>query len=331
LLAELGRKTHQEIGSQWELLDLGAYPPETGLERHRKIMASWCTELGVPATEETITITSGAQEALHAIILALARKGSPIMTEALTMVALKNLCGVLGTPIIGVDTDGDGVTPHALEACAARSGARLVILFADLQLPTGLRMSQERRLAIAEIARKRDLLVVEYDAYAGWARRTFPSFSELLPERALHLHSLSDVTMPGLGCGVLHSPIELGNQITRVRHATVLATSSLVCEVATRWVSSGAARRTLEAHRNEIIARQNIAAEFFPVELEAAVPGCPFIWISAGTWRAGDLVAEASASGVEVLAGERFQVSDAQPPNAIRMAISSPPDQGILY
>ncbi len=324
LIEDLSRTTFTSSADHFNTLNLNVYPLETGADRHRQVASNWCRTHGVKSTPESLLITNGGQEAMLNLVLALNRRGAPILCENLSVASIKNLANILGVPFQGVEIDEYGIMPAALEAAAHKSGGRLLIVTPELQVPTGARMTRRRRREIAEVAETLDLLIIEYNAFGMWLDAELDDFSHYCPERALTIQSFSSVIMPGLRCSLLNAPPQLIPRITAARYATTIATSTVVSEIAASWIESGVATRVLTAHREELKVRHAILSEIFPSEAGQTPIGCSFVWLKLDNKRAADFVDEASTNGVEILSADRFYFGDGNAPNAVRAAISNP-------
>lgn len=325
-----GRRTLADIAAHWPLLDLGGFPPDGGIDRQLKAAAAWLRARGVPASPETVFVTNGGQEALLAIVMTVARGGATILAEALTVVAIKNLAFTLGAALRGLAMDERGVLPEALDEAAGRSGARLLLLYPSLQVPTAAQMDLERRQRIAELARRHDLMIVEFGTYADFVGGEKTPFAALAPERAFFITSLSNDTYPGLRCGFLHAPPASVPRVAASRHALLLATPPLIGEIACAWIQSGVAERLIAAHRAELEARHEIVAEVLAGLPVVTRHGAPFVWLPLPDQRAGDVAARAAANGAQVLPADRFAVNKGDLPDAVRIAISSPRERSAL-
>ena len=82
-------------------------------------------------------------------------------------------------------------------ACAAQAIRGLYVVPGN-DNPTTATMSANRRRAIAEIARRRDIVVIEDDAYGRLASASLPPLASLAPERTWHVASLSKSISPSL-------------------------------------------------------------------------------------------------------------------------------------
>ena len=121
---------------------------------------------------------------------------------------VKTLAEVVPYRLHGVDLDAGGLKPAALEKAIAETGARVLYTIPTLQNPTTITMTAARRKQIAAIARKRDLLIVEDEAYRAIAAPGDrpPTFTELAPDRTIHVATISKAFSPGLRLGFLRAP-----------------------------------------------------------------------------------------------------------------------------
>ncbi len=83
-----------------------------------------------------IVVAPGAQAALAAVLSLRARAGDTILAEQLTYPGLISAAAQLGLRVVGVETDGEGPLPQALEAACRLHAPRLVYLLPTMQNPT---------------------------------------------------------------------------------------------------------------------------------------------------------------------------------------------------
>ena len=122
--------------------------------------------------------------------------GDSIFTEALTYPGLKAAAAALGVKLIGVEMDGEGIVPAALErACRRHGEAKVVYLMPTMHNPTTATMPTPRRAQIAQIIRERSLTLIEDDPYAFLTSGIEP-LATLVPERAFLTASLSKASHP---------------------------------------------------------------------------------------------------------------------------------------
>lgn len=234
------------------------YAPRAGELAHRDAMAGWlarvCGLEGIAA--DRVILCGGAQQGMALALGAACRPGDAVLCEEATYMGLKPLAQAAGYRLVGVALDEEGMDPEALAAAARSSGAKAVYLLPTLQNPTARTMSPARRRAIADVARRLDLLIVEddvYGLYAGPARHA--PIAALAPERTYFVASLSKLVAPGLRAGAVIAPDRFGHdRILLTLEGLYGAGDTFSRMIAARWIEDGTA---------EAIARENIT------ELEA--------------------------------------------------------------
>ena len=179
------------------LADLLRYPNAAGALRHRAAACDWLRHLGLAAEPECTLLTNGAEGALAAAMLALARPGDAILAEQLCYSGLRSLAARLGQHLEPVQMDEHGIVPEALAAAVRQRGARLLVLSPTLHNPTAILTPLARREAIVAAARELDLVLVEDDVYGPLVPDRPPAFVTSGP-RADALR-LQPVEVPGAG------------------------------------------------------------------------------------------------------------------------------------
>ena len=290
-----------------DLLNYLDYPPTGGAEAHRRAAASWlaATANGPDLDWRRLIVTSGAQQAFAVAIGAACRPGASLIVEAASFTGIKALAAHMDYALVPAAMDAEGVTPEALEEAAARSGARVAYVL-PLQNPTGRIMGLERRRAIVEMARKRDLLIVEDDLYGAYATDLgLPPLASLAPERVFYVSGLSKSLAPGLRVGYCVPPTGgdwQGRCLSALR-AIAFSSPSLGALVATQWLEDGTAGDILAAHRVEFAARARLALEILgPAAERPTNRTTTHLWLPMDELEAERAAARALRDGVEVTA-----------------------------
>ena len=190
---------------EWLISRRGALPftrynPFGEDTEEREAAARWLSAGGLPHRPEDTVLCLGAQHGLLVALAATSAGGDAVaLTEPLIHPGMKDCARALGLRLEPVAADPHlGLEPEALEAAAARLRPSAIILSANSQNPTLATMPLERREAIAEIARRRRIPLIEDDVY-GWTRESrLPSFPDLAPEQCWYVSSLSKCVAAGL-------------------------------------------------------------------------------------------------------------------------------------
>lgn len=300
------------------------YQPSAGCERHRAAGASWLARRGIETSVDRVVLTAGAQHAMAVIFAAVARRGDLVLTEELTYSGMKALANHLGFHIRGLPMDDQGLRLDAFEA-ACRAGASALYTMPTLQNPTGIVMSPERRQAIADIAARHDVVLVEDDSY-GFFLDDPPPLSAHATGPTYYISSVSKSIVPGVRIGYVHVPEGMTERINAAVFASTVMASPLTAELVSDWIDQGLADRVVAWKRSEIAARQALARQLLPVSLLSGVsPISPHLWLPLPEpWRGPDFVAQARARGVAVNGAEEFIVGRVEAPHAVRVCLGMP-------
>lgn len=308
-----------------ELLD---YPPAQGLARHRAAGSRWLAKCGIDIPPDQVVLSAGAQAALVSCLSAVTTPGERILIEPLTYPTMQPLCRQFGLQTRPLQNDAEGITPDSLENHARRGEARIVYLVPTLQNPTTATLSLERRQAIADIARLYDLTLIEDDVFRLLADESPPPIRNFAPERTYYITSLSKTTAPGLRLAFMAPPPGATEALNRQQMIVGGRPNALSAELASRWIESGVAERTLANIRDELRARRDIALEHLRGLKVDCRPGSMFAWITLPNyWRPADFVAAALAAGIKVTPGTVFVTDPSVQQNAIRACFGPAPSR----
>ena len=299
-----------------------------GLEAHRAAGADWLARSGVAAAPERTLVAGGAQHAMTLAFSALTSPGDLVLCEELTYPGAKALASTLHLRLAGLPMDREGLSPEAFEAAARRGEAKLLYTMPNLHNPRGVVLSAERRSAIAEIARRHGVWIVEDDTYGFLLAQPPRPLAALAPERTFLITGTSKSLAAGLRVGYLLAPADDPGVMERLSSyvaAISWMAAPLLGELATRWIASGAADRMVAWKRYEARARRELLARAFPGARVDSHPGCSHQWLPLpDPWRAQEFAGAALRRGVVVTAAETFVVGRGAAPHAVRLCLGTP-------
>ncbi|MBM4792659.1 PLP-dependent aminotransferase family protein [Streptomyces sioyaensis] len=301
-----------------------ALPPvgAAGTAAARQAAAAHLARAGWAPDPGRLLFAGNGRQALAAAIAALVPAGERLGVEALTYPVVKGLAARLGVTLVPLAMDEDGLTPEALRTAAP---LRAVYLQPALHNPLGITMSGRRREELTAVLRELDLYAIE-DAIYGFLRDDLPPLAALAPERTLVVDSLSKRLAPGLSLGFLTVPAgQVPDVATALRSGTWTA-SRFALDAATRWMADGTAAAIEAAKRSDAAARGRLVAAHlagFRVRADPHAYHC--WWELPEPWRADTFVAAAARRGIAVTPSGAFAVGPAHAPNAVRLALGSPP------
>ncbi|GAA4541014.1 aminotransferase-like domain-containing protein [Streptomyces collinus] len=224
------------------------YSTTEGEPALRDALAARTTARGLPTGPDDLLVTTGSQQALSLLATALVEPGDTVLVENPCYLAALQAFGFAGARVLAVPGDEHGVDPGALEELVVRERPKLLYTVPTFQNPTGRTLPAGRRAAVAAVAARHGLWIVEDDPY-GELRYE----GERLPWIAAHpgaedrtvlLGSFSKVMAPGLRLGWLRAPGELRRACTVAKQAADLHTPTVNQLAAARYLADN----DLDAH-----------------------------------------------------------------------------------
>ncbi|MFI6939087.1 PLP-dependent aminotransferase family protein [Streptomyces sp. NPDC050418] len=230
------------------------YSTTEGEPTLRAALAARNSARGLPTDADDLLITSGSQQALSLLATALVEPGDTVVVESPTYLAALQVFAFAGARVVAVACDEDGIDPEALDEVVAREQPKMLYTIPSFQNPTGRTMTAERRAAVASVAARRGLWIVEDDPYGElrfegervpWVA-TYPGAED----RTVLLGSFSKVMAPGMRLGWLRAPGELRRACAVAKQAADLHTPTVNQLAAARYLAD----RDLDAHVAKVAA-----------------------------------------------------------------------------
>lgn len=300
------------------------YQPSRGMARHREAGVLWCSRFGVAVRPDNVLVTAGGQHALLVLLSVLFRPGDRVAAGNLNYPGLMSAASLLGIKLVPIALDAEGIVPEALEEACAREGVRGLYCMPGAHNPTTATPSAARQQRLAELARSRNLLVIEDAAYALTAPQPLVPLATLAPERTFFVASVSKMVAGGLRVAFVASPPEQVERLALGITGTTWMASPLCAEIAAAWILDGTAEATMRRKRAEAARRNETARKALAGARFAALEHGYFIWLDLPEpWRAADFERAAGLRGVVVIAGDAFAVGQTPAPAAVRVSLSA--------
>ncbi|MCB9960394.1 MAG: PLP-dependent aminotransferase family protein [Rhodospirillaceae bacterium] len=301
------------------------YHASGGLPRHRAACARWLETRGLYASADQVAVTSGAEHAIAASLMAFNDPGAPVLVEPLTWSGTRALATMLRMPLRAVPMDEEGITPDGLDAQIRASGARIAYLQPTVHNPTTAVMSMERRREVAEVIRRHGILVIEDDVY-GLLHPDAPApLASLVPEQVIYATSASKVLSPGLRVGCALLPDAQAARFAVAARAVNWMAPPPMAALLSFWVEDGVALDMTKRIREEVAVRLAIAKEILAGLDMRSCAGAFHVWLTLPEpWRARELVAAARRQGLTLMDTEMFVPGRNTTPHAVRVSITAP-------
>lgn len=324
-------ETLAEISRRPGIARLMDYHPHAGMASHREAGAQWLTEFGFPIEPERVIVTAGGQHAMTAALGAITEPGDVVLAESLTYPGVKRLADFLRLRLHGIAMDSDGIDPEAFETACRTLNPKALYCVTNLQNPTAIVVPVERRRAIAGIARRFGVKIVEDDVYGFLLDQDAPpALCSFVPELGHYFTSLSKSMSPGLRVGYLALPTGSRDDFTQVVRSTTWMATPLTAEIGADWIRNGIGRELVNGHRAEAIERQKIARRILGRHELSAELRCYHLWLQLPEpWSAEAFALELRMRGVAVSPAGSFATTR-NAPSAIRLCLCEPPERAML-
>ncbi|MFG3552437.1 PLP-dependent aminotransferase family protein [Streptomyces sp. NPDC047725] len=264
------------------------YSTTEGEPTLRAALAARTSARGAVTDADDVLVTTGSQQALSLLATALLEPGDAVLVESPCYLAALQAFGFAGARVIAVPGDEDGPDPEALEDLVVRERPKLFYTVPTFQNPTGRTMPAARRAALAGIAGRCGLWIVEDDPYGELRfegeRVPWIATFEGARDRTVLLGSFSKVMAPGLRLGWLRAPAALRRACAVAKQAADLHTPTVNQLAAARYLAD----RDLDAHVARVAAVYGERRDAMLAGLEDALPegsawtrpeGGMFVWV----------------------------------------------------
>ena len=318
------------------------YGPTEGFDETKRCIAEVMAEEGMRADPEDLLVTTGGQQVIDLVAKTFVDPGDVVICEAPTYPGAVPVFSSYEADVVQIEMDSDGMRIDLLEETLDRLDAegrrpKFVYTVPTFQNPAGVTLSAPRRKRLVEIARERELLVLEDNPYGLLRYEGEP----LAPLRALdggvyvlYLGTFSKILAPGIRLGWVAAPGPVLAKIQLGKQAADLCTSTLSQLMVQAYFEEARWHDYVESLTEIYRARRDsmldALAEFFPPEAEWTRPaGGLFIWATLPDYiDTTDLLARALRDNVAFVPGEAAYL-DGRGRNAMRLNFSASDDEAI--
>ena len=317
------------------------YGPTEGLHETKLCIAEVMQAEGMRADPEDVIVTTGGQQVIDLVTKTLVDPGDVIIAEAPTYPGAVPVFHTYEADVIQIEMDADGMRVDLLEEVLARlerEGRRPKFIYTvpTFQNPAGVTMSLERRRRLVEVARERELLVLEDNPYGllRYEGEALPPLRVLDDVYVMYLGTFSKILSPGIRLGWVVAPPPVLEKINLGKQATDLCTSTLSQLMVQAYFEQARWRDYVESltevYRSRRDTMLDSLAEFFPREAEWTRPqGGLFIWATLPDFiDTTDLLARALRDNVAFVPGANAYL-DGRGRSSMRLNFSGADDEEI--
>ncbi|MCW2802007.1 MAG: 2-aminoadipate transaminase [Propionibacteriaceae bacterium] len=247
---------------------------------------------GISAHPDDVTVTVGSQQGLDLLTRIFCDPGDVVLCEAPSYVGALGVFRSFQCEVAHVAMDEQGLDPVALqEAITAlrAAGKKIKFLYTipNFHNPAGVSQSLERRMAILEVARRADLLVVEDNPYGllGFEGDPVPAMRSLDSDIVVYLGSFSKTFAPGFRIGWVLAPHAVREKVMLAQESATLCppvfSQFAISSYLARHDWRGQIKVFREMYRERRDAMMAGLADHMPAGTTWTVPaGGFFVWVT---------------------------------------------------
>jgi len=312
------------------------YSLTVGVQDLREAIAGRYVSQGVHESVDDIQITSGAQQGLDVIGRVFLEPGAVVLTETPTYLGALQAFSFYGVKYVSIATDEQGAIPEDMEEKIALHNPRFIYLVATFQNPTGITMSNDRRIKIVEIAKKYNCPIVDDNPYGEirFAGEDVINLKEIGKEHVIQLGTFSKLISPGLRIGWIASNPHIRVIIEKQKQAMDLHTTTFSQYVIAEFIKAGYLESHIELIKVEYGKRCQFMIEMLSKYLKdkaswTTPEGGLFLWIKLpDNISATNMLKKAIDAGVAYVPG-KFFFSEKQDDSTMRLNFCNATEENI--
>ena len=275
------------------------YGPTEGMESTVQCIVEVMAAEGTAVDPGEVIVTTGGQQVIDLVCKTLIDPGDVIVAEAPTYPGAVPTFSAYQAEVEQIEMDGDGMPIDALENVLDRLQAqgrrpKFIYTIPNFHNPGGVTMSLARRRRLVEVARERELLVLEDNPYGllRYEGEPLPTLHSLDAEAAgrggasdlvIYLGTFSKILAPGLRLGWAVAPRAVLEKLNLGKQGADLCSSPMTQLFVAAYFAERDWREYLETLKSLYRRRRDVMFEaleqHFGGRAEWTTPeGGLFIW-----------------------------------------------------
>ena len=325
------------------------YGPTEGMAVTVQCIVEVMEEEGTVVDPAEVIVTTGGQQVIDLVCKALIDPGDVIVAEAPTYPGAIPTFGAYQADVVQIEVDGDGMPIDELEATLDRLAAegrrpKFIYTIPNFQNPGGVTMSLARRHRLVEVARERELLVLEDNPYGllRYEGEPLPTLYSLdaaavgrggASDLVIYLGTFSKILSPGLRLGWAVAPRPVLEKLNLGKQGADLCSSPVTQLFVAAYFKEGGWREYIERLRALYSRRRDVMLEALEQHFGGKAAwtkphGGLFIWATLdGGVDTTDLLAH--SEGVAFVPGRAAYMDGRSGASSMRLNFAGVPDDDI--
>ncbi len=287
-----------------------------------------------------VIITSGAQQGIELACKAFCNEGDTVICENPSFIGALNAFRSLGANLVGIDIEGDGISPEALDrALTENPRAKLIYLIPTFQNPRGTTTSLEKRKAIYEVALRHKVMILEDNPYGElrFSGEEIPTIKSMDTEGiVIYCSSFSKILSAGMRVGFVSAPDAVIQKMVVAKQCEDVHTNiffQMLCHrFMTEYDFDGHIKGICDLYGRKCALMMGELDAKMPKEITHTVPdGGLFVWLTMP--KGADMIGyikACTAAGVSAVPGIAFNADTEAPSDSFRITYATPSDEDIV-
>jgi 2-aminoadipate transaminase len=253
------------------------YGPTEGMEATVECIVEVMAAEGTAVDPSEVIVTTGGQQVIDLVCKTLIDPGDVIVAEAPTYPGAVPTFSAYQAQVEQIEMDADGMPIDVLESTLDRLQAqgrrpKFIYTIPNFHNPGGVTMSLPRRRRLAEVARERELLVLEDNPYGllRYEGEPLPTLYSLDAQAAgrggasdlvIYLGTFSKILSPGLRLGWAVAPRAVLEKMNLGKQGTDLCSSPMTQLFVAAYFSDCDWREYLETLKSLYSRRRDVMLE----------------------------------------------------------------------
>jgi len=235
---------------------MGQYGMSEGEPELRERIAAEARALGIPCQASQVLIISGSQQTLDLASKLFIDPGTEVLLEGPTYLAALQAFQLFGADCLSVPLEADGPDLAVLRQRLESHKPAFAYLIPTFQNPSGVRYSEAKRQAVAELLDQFGVTLIEDEPYRELVYdegRAAPIVSRLGKASWIYTGTVSKTLLPGLRVGYLIATPDLFPHLLRLKQSADLHTNRIGQWQALQWLGSAQYQEHLAALRDFLL------------------------------------------------------------------------------